>query len=129
MATDFGNSKDINFINELEKDRTTNSESYAELLNNFRNEVAKKRHFLFKKTILFHTENKSAHSLLVTMTKFNELSLDFFFNPLYSLDLVPNDYHLLPDHKTWFGGKKGIVINEEVINAINAYFERLYKSF
>jgi len=50
-----------------------------------------------------------------------ELGYELIPHPPYSPDLIPYDYFLFPNLKTWLNGKK-FSSNEEVILAVNEYF-------
>ena len=127
MATVFWDAKGIIFIDYLEKGKTINGQYYAELLQRLKDEVKNKRPHLAKKKIMFHHDNALANSSIVAMTKINELKFEFFPQPPYSPDLAPSDYHLFPNLQKCLGGKK-FDSNEEVIDAVNEYFEGLDES-
>ncbi|XP_033231526.1 uncharacterized protein LOC117182541 [Belonocnema kinseyi] len=63
----------------------------------------------------------------VAMADINELKLELFLRSPYSPDLISSDYLRFPNLKKWLGGKK-VQINEEVIDAVNEYFEGLGES-
>lgn len=127
MATVFWDAKGIIFIDYLEKGKTINGQYYAELLQRLKDEVKNKRPHLAKKKILFHHDNAPAHSSIVAMAKINELKFQLLSQPPYSPDLAPSDYYLFPNLKKWLGGKK-FESNEQVIGAVNEYFEGLDES-
>ncbi|XP_014480070.1 PREDICTED: odorant receptor 45b-like [Dinoponera quadriceps] len=58
------------------------------------------------------------------MAKIKELKFELFSQPAYSPDLAHSDFHLFLNLKKWLGGKK-FETNEEVIDAVNEYFEGL----
>ena len=58
------------------------------------------------------------------MAKINDLKFELMPHPPYSPDLAPSDYFLFPNLKKWLGGKR-FADNEEVISAVNGYFEEL----
>lgn len=80
-----------------------------------------------KKNILFRHDNAPVHSSVVAMAKIDEFKFELFPEPLYSPDLAPSNYYLFPNLKKWLGGKK-FDNNEEVIDAVNEYFEELDES-
>ncbi|XP_033225878.1 uncharacterized protein LOC117178559 [Belonocnema kinseyi] len=62
-----------------------------------------------------------------SMAQINELKWNLFFHPPYSPGLAPSDHHLFPNLKKWLRGKE-FRRNEEVVDAVNNYFEELDKS-
>ena len=58
----------------------------------------------------------------------HELGFDLIPDPLYSPDLVPCNFLPFPDSKGWLGGKR-FSSNEGVIDAVNAYYADLEKSY
>jgi len=53
--------------------------------------------------------------------KTTRLGYELIPHPPYSPDLIPRDFFLFPNLKTWFDGKK-FSSNEEVFVAVNEYF-------
>lgn len=127
MATVFWDARGIIYIDYLEKGNTITGQYYAELLQRLKHEVQIKRPHLAKKKILFHHDNAPAHSSIVAMSKIHELKFELMLHPPYSPDLAPSDYYLFPNLKKWLGGKR-FKSNEEVIEAVNEYFEELDES-
>ncbi|XP_025829860.1 uncharacterized protein LOC112904322 [Agrilus planipennis] len=64
---------------------------------------------------------------IVATAKINDLKFELMPHPPYSPDLAPSDYFLFPNLKKWLGGKR-FADNEEVIEAVNGYFEELDES-
>ena len=83
---------------------------------------------LAKKKVLFHQDNARVHTCVVAMTKIHELRFELLPHPPHSPDLAPCDYFMFPNLKKWLGGKR-FSSNEEIIDATNAYFEGLEKSY
>ena len=77
--------------------------------------------------MLFHHDNRPAHTSAVATAKFVELGYELLPHPLYSLDLAPCDFFLFPNLKTLLAGQK-IESNEEVIVTTKAYFADLQKT-
>ncbi|CAF4956917.1 unnamed protein product [Pieris macdunnoughi] len=67
------------------------------------------------------------HTSIVATAKINDLKTKLMPHPPYSPDLAPCDYLLFPNLKKWLGGKR-FADNEEVIEAVNGYFEELDES-
>lgn len=127
MATVFWDARGIIYIDYLEKGKTITGQYYADLLQRLSHEVKIKRPHLAKKKILFHHDNAPAHTSIVAMAKINDLKFELMPHPPYSPDLAPSDYYLFPNLKKWLGGKR-FADNEEVIEAVNGYFEELDES-
>lgn len=127
MATVFWDARGIIHIDYLEKGKTITGQYYANLLQRLSKEVKIKRPHLAKKKILFHHDNAPSHTSIVAMAKINDLKFELMPHPPYSPDLAPSDYFLFPNLKKWLGGKR-FADNEEVISAVNGYFEELDES-
>ena len=78
--------------------------------------------------MLFQQDNAPAHTSAIVMAKIHELGFELIHHPPYSPDLAPCDFFLFPNLKTWLDGK-GFSFNEEVIDAVNAYFADLEKFY
>ena len=61
------------------------------------------------------------------MAKKHELGFELIPYPSYSPDLTSCNFFLFPN-KTWLGGKR-FLSNEEVIDAVNAYFADFEKAY
>ena len=81
-----------------------------------------------RKQVLFHQENAPAHTSAIAMAKIHELGFELIPHPPYSSNFASCDSFLLPNLKTWFGGNR-FSPNEEVIDAVNAYFTDLDESY
>jgi transposase len=77
--------------------------------------------------VLFHHDNAPVHSSAVAQQKITEWRFELLAHPPYSPDLGPSDFHLFPKLKKFLAGKR-FRSNEEVINAVNTYFEALEES-
>ena len=77
-----------------------------------------------KKKVLFHNDNAQVHSNHGAQQKLNELRFELLSHPAYSPDLVPSDFHLFQQVRTFLPGQKFVCI-EEAIQAVNYYFEAL----
>ena len=120
MATVFWDSQGIIFIDYLQKGRTITGAYYSILLHRLYEELRTKRPRLAHKKVIFHHDNTST----VAMAKLHELGFELLPHPPYSPDLAPCDFFLFPNFKIWLGGKH-FSSNEEVIAAVDAYFEDL----
>ena len=128
MASVFWDAHGIIFIDYLEKGKTITGEYYATLLDKLNQEIKEKRPHLKKKKLLFHHDNASPHTSVVSMAKINDLRFELLPHPPYSPDLAPSDYYLFPNLKRWLQGKR-FSTNEEVICETEAYFAEFDKSY
>jgi histone-lysine N-methyltransferase SETMAR len=128
MATVFWDSQGIIFIDYLQKGQIVTEVYYSTLLNCLYEELQTKRPRLARKKVIFHHDNAPTHTSTVAMAKLHELRFELLPHPPYSPDLAPCDFFLFPNLKIWLGGKK-FSSDEEVIAAVDAYFEGLETSY
>ena len=128
LTTVFWDANGISYIKYLEKGRTINSEYYMALLMRLKEEIAKKRPQMKKKTVLFHQDNAPNYKSIPTIAKFHEFQFELLPHPPCSSDLAPSDYYPFSDLKRMPQGKR-FGSNEEVISETEAYFEANDKSF
>lgn len=124
MASVFWDAKGILLIDYLQTGKTITGEYYCSLLDQLDVKIREKRPGLQKKTILFHQDNAPAHKSVLAMAKFKELTFKLLEHPPYSPDLAPSDFRLFPNLKRFLRGKR-FSSNEEVITAVDGYFEDL----
>ncbi|QQP58373.1 Putative mariner transposase [Caligus rogercresseyi] len=127
-STVFWDARGVIHIDYLQKGRTMNGEYYTSLLDQFNEDLKKKRPHLAKKKVIFHQDNARVHTCVVSMAKFYELRYELLPHPPYSPDLAPSDYFLFPNLKKWPAGKR-FYSNNEIISQTNKYFEDLEKSY
>ncbi|XP_031619931.1 histone-lysine N-methyltransferase SETMAR-like [Contarinia nasturtii] len=60
--------------------------------------------------------------------KLNQLHFEVLPHPNNAPDLAPSNYHLLPNLKKWFSGKK-FYSKDELITETNAYFDRFVSEY
>lgn len=128
MATVFGDSQGIIFIDYLKKGKTITGAYYASLLQRLSEEIKEKHPHLKKKKILLHQDNARVHTCAFSMAKIVELKMELLQHPAYSPDLAPSDYFLFSNLKKWLGGRR-FASNEDVIAQRNEYFAELPKSY
>lgn len=128
MATVFWDARGVIHVDYLQKGRTINGVYYANLLQRLSEEIQRKRPHLVKKKILLHQDNAPVHTCAVAKAKIEELRYELLPHPPYSPDLAPCDFHLFPNLKKWLGGQR-FSSNNEVIAAVDGYFEGLDKTF
>ena len=78
-----------------------------------------------RKKVLFHHDNALAHTSAIATAKLFNLRYEILPHVPYSPDLAPFDYFLFPNMKSSLGGKR-FSTNEEIIAAINEYFDKNY---
>ena len=81
-----------------------------------------------RKKVLFSGQRTGSHLRNRNMAKIHELGFELIPHPTFSSDLAPCDIFLFPNLKTWLRGKS-FSSNEKVIDAVNAYFADLEKSY
>ena len=96
LASIFLDQGGILLIDYLPKDQTINAEYYASLLVQLKDILTEKRCGKFTKVVLFFTDNAPTHRALASQKKLAYLGFQCLDHPLYSPDLAPSDYHLLP---------------------------------
>lgn len=128
MATVFWDCSGIIHIDYLEKGRTITGQYYATVLDKVNDAIRENRPGLKKKKILFLHDNAPAHKSAVATEKLRELGYHVIEHPPYSPDLAPCDFFLFSKLKNFLAGKK-FSSNNDVIDAVNAYFNAQGKSF
>ncbi|GFT35473.1 mariner Mos1 transposase [Trichonephila clavipes] len=122
MVSVFWGAHGIIFLDYLEKGKTINDKYYANLLQHLSEEIKQKRLHMAKKKALFCQDNAIAPKSVIAMTKINECKFELLPHASYSPDLAPLDYFLFSNLKKWLSGQQ-FSIDEEVILAVNGYFE------
>lgn len=128
MASVFWDSKGILLIDYLQTGKTINGEYYSSLLDQLDKKIKEKRPGLAKKKIIFHQDNAPAHKGALAMAKLTKLRYELLDHPPYSPDMAPSDFYLFPNLKRFLRGKH-FSSNDEVITAVNGYFEDLPENY
>lgn len=128
MASVFWDSKGVIMVDYLTKGETINSAYYCTLLRRLRQEIQVKRPGLLRKKVLFHQDNARVHTSIESMAQIRDCGFELLPHPAYSPDLAPSDFHLFPNLKKRLGGQK-FSSNEEVVEAVDRYFEEVEGSF
>ncbi|GFS80936.1 histone-lysine N-methyltransferase SETMAR [Trichonephila clavipes] len=82
-------------IDLLPDNTTINSEVYCHELDKLNDALQQKRsELIYRKGVVFHQDNASPHTSLVTRQKLLQLVWDTIPHPPYSPDLAPLDYYL-----------------------------------
>ena len=108
---------------ELLPDNTTiNSELYCNQLDKLSDELKEKRPELDNwDGVVFHADNASPHSSLVTRQKLLQLEWDVLSHPPYSPDLAPSDYYLFRSLQNFLNSRT-FTSNQDVKNQLNLFF-------
>ncbi|GFT79153.1 transposase [Trichonephila clavipes] len=86
---------------------TLNSSIYSQQLDRLKLVTDQKRPELAnRRDVVFHQDNTTPHTFIVTHQKLWELSWKVLMHPPYSPDLEPNDYHLLLSSQKFQSDKK-----------------------
>lgn len=128
MASVFWDSKGVIMVDYLEKGKTIDSEHYCHLLRRLRETIKEKRPGLLRRKVLFHQDNARVHTSVKTMAQIRDCGFELLPHPAYSPDLAPSDFHLFPNLKKYLGGQR-FSTNDEVIAAVDEYFDDLQDSF
>lgn len=124
LASVFWDAKGILFVDYLQTGKTINADYYCNLLDQLDVKIREKRPGLQKKKIIFHQDNAPSHTAQKTIAKISELKYELLQHPPYSPDLAPSDFWLFSHLKKFMRGKR-FSSNEEVIAAVEAYFDSL----
>jgi len=124
LVSVFWNAKGILFVDYFQIGKTINSDYYCNLLDQLDVKIREKRPGLQKKKIIFHQDNAPSHTAQKTIAKISELKYELLQHPPYLPDLAPSDFWLFSHLKKFMRGKR-FSLNEEVIAAVEAYFDSL----
>jgi histone-lysine N-methyltransferase SETMAR len=80
-----------------------------------------------KRKSIFHQDNASAYKNVLAMGKLRDLHYELLEHPLYSPDLAPSDFRLLPKLKLFLAGQR-FSSNPEANAAVERYFADLTKN-
>lgn len=90
--------KGVVYFEILPNNQTINANIYCQQLMKLEKAIKEKRFDLTnRKEIVFHHDNVRLRTCSVTRGKLLELGWEVMPHPLYSPDLSPSDYHLLPN--------------------------------
>ncbi|GFV81756.1 histone-lysine N-methyltransferase SETMAR [Trichonephila clavipes] len=94
-------------INHLRKGQTLNSDLYCQQLDRLKQATEQKRPELAnRRGVVFHQDNATPHTPVVTHQKFWEQGWEVLMHPPYSPDLAPNDYLLVLTLQNFLRDKK-----------------------
>ncbi|GFV88625.1 mariner Mos1 transposase [Trichonephila clavipes] len=102
--------------------QTLNSDLYCQQLDSLKQATDQKRPELAnKRGFVFHQDNATPHTSVVTRQKLWELSWEVLMHPPYSHDLAPNDYHLFLVLQNFLSDKK-LGSREDCENPLLGFF-------
>ena len=128
MASVFWDSEGILMIDYLERGKTITGVHYADQIRKLRAAIKQKRRGKLSHGVLLHQDNAPAHMSAVARAAIRECGFQLLNHPPYSPDLAPSDYHMFRSLKDSLRGQK-FDSDEEVIHAINSWFEQQDKNF
>ncbi len=120
----------------LEKDATIDSDCYIATLGCLKEQIRKKRPFLWEKdaegnrSFLLHQDNAPVQTSVPTLAKFGEWGINLLAHPPYSPDLAPCDFHLFPKLKEKLCGRRFRTVadvQEETRQILKAFPEEFYE--
>ena len=124
MASVFWDSEGSLMIDYLERGKTITGVYYAQLIRKLREVIKEKRRGKLRQGVVFHQDNAPAHTSTVATAAIRECC----FEPPYSPDLAPSDFHMFQNLKDSLRGHK-FDSDENVFYAINDWCQQLDKSF
>jgi histone-lysine N-methyltransferase SETMAR len=113
-------------IDYLEKGKTLTGEYDSNLLTRLDRKIREKK-TRFTKKIIFHQDNAHAHKSVSALGKLRDLHYGLLEHPLYSPDLTPSDFYLIPKLKLHLAGQR-FSSNQEANAAEKGYFVDLTKN-
>ena len=119
MATVFWDAQGVIMLDFLATKSTITGAYYANLLDQLRTAIRKKRRGKLSKGILLQQDNARVHTCKIAMdaVERNRYELP---QPAYSPDLAPSDYFLFPNLKKYTRGRH-FRSNEEVVAAVEEW--------
>ena len=128
MASVFWDSEGILMIDYLERGKTVTGVYYADQIRKLRAAIKEKRRGKLCHGVLLHHDNAPAHTSAVAKATVQECGFQLLNHLPYSPDLAPSDYHMFRSLKDSLRGQT-FDSDEEVIHAINGWFEQQDKKF
>ena len=115
-------------IDYLRRGETITGNHYAQLIAKLRIAIKENRRGMLSRGVLLNQDNAPVHKSAVAMAAIKDAGFELVDHPPYFPDLAPSDFRLFPNLKKHLRGQR-FGDNSEVIEAVNAYFEGLPKSF
>ena len=97
MATVFWDAKGVIMFDFLPKRSTISGVYYANLLDQLRTAIRKKRRGKLSKDVLLQQDNARVHTCKVAMDAVERIGYELIPHPAYSPDLAPSDLFLFPN--------------------------------
>jgi histone-lysine N-methyltransferase SETMAR len=128
MASVFWDKDGILLVDYLPQGSSITGQYYANLLDQLKEAIKKKRRGKLTEGILFLQDNAPAHTSNVVAAKLNTLGFQLVHHPPYSPDLAPSDYYLFPNLKKHLKGHRFEDISD-VKHAAESWFQDQSKEF
>ncbi|UYV62568.1 hypothetical protein LAZ67_2001115 [Cordylochernes scorpioides] len=121
-------SEGVLLLDFLNKGQTITGNYYANLVKQLREAIKEKRRGMLSRKIVYHQDNAPSLRSLQAMAAIYDSGFELLPHAPYSPDLAPSDFHLFPHLKKSLAGIH-FRSDEEVIDAVNPFFESLETSF
>jgi len=128
MATVFWDSERVLMIDYLERGKTVTGVYYADQIRKRRASIKQQRRGKLRHGVLLHHDNAPAQTSAVATAAIRECGFQLLNHMPYSPELAPTDYHVLRSLKDSVHGHN-FYSDEEVIHAVNDWFEQQDKKF
>ncbi|UYV62570.1 hypothetical protein LAZ67_2001123 [Cordylochernes scorpioides] len=128
MVSVIWDSEGVLLLDFLNKGQTITGNYYANLVKQLREAIKEKRRGMLSRKIVYHQDNAPSLRSLQAMAAIYDSGFELLPHAPYSPDLAPSDFHLFPHLKKSLSGIH-FRSDEEVIDAVNPFFESLETSF
>jgi len=129
MATVFWDSESVLMIDYLDRGKTVTSVYYVDQIRKLLAAIKQKHLGKLRHGVLLHHDNAPAHTSAVAVATIQECGFQLLNHLSYLPDLAPTDYHVLRSLKDSVHGGHNFNSDEEVIYAVNDWFEEQDKKF
>ena len=120
MATVFWDAKGVVMLEFLHKRSTISGVYYANMLDQLRTTIRKKRRGKLSKGVLLQQDSARVHTCKVAMDAVERNGYEFIPHPAYSPDLAPSDFFLFPNLRKDNRGRH-LRSDEEVVTAVEEW--------
>ena len=122
MAPVFWDAKGVIMLDVLPKRRTITGVYYANLLDQLRTAIRKKRRCKLSKGVLLQQDNAIVYTCKVAIDDVERNGYELIPPLAYSLDLAPNDFFLFPNLKKDIRGRH-FRSDEEIVTAVEEWVD------